>query len=168
MQSMFGVCDRSNLLRDQLQNHLSSHSEWYKPLFVRQYRMNAAQIGIQISDYELEDLWLTCVNGTNKQSYPPEPIHIFALSHLISRPIIILPFSSPVELSKRPRNLQSLANSRTNPYHFLEGFYVPYFNKNELSTRSPICLLHSNTNFYSWMTNDGNILKDLLFLTLIF
>jgi hypothetical protein len=131
----------------------------YKPLFTRQYRMTAAQLGIQISDFELDDLWLACVNGTSKQTYPPESIHIFALSHLIARPIIILPFSMPVELSKRPRNLQSMANSRTNSYHFLEGFYVPYFVKNELYTRSPICLLHNNANFYSWMTGNFTIFK---------
>lgn len=60
----------------------------------------------------------------------------------------------PVELTKRPRNLQSLASSRTNSYHIIEGFYVPYFAKNEIYTRSPICLLHNNGNFYTWVTND--------------
>lgn len=29
MQSMFGVCDRTNCLRDQLHDHLNSHSDWY-------------------------------------------------------------------------------------------------------------------------------------------
>jgi hypothetical protein len=28
MQAMFGVCDRTNVLRDQLQDHLNIHSEW--------------------------------------------------------------------------------------------------------------------------------------------
>ncbi|KAI6176845.1 hypothetical protein M3Y97_00842800 [Aphelenchoides bicaudatus] len=153
LMSMFGVCDRTRCLQDQLYEHLNSHSDWYKPAFMRQYRMAAAQLGINLTSFDLEDLWLACVSGTNKQSNPPEPIHIFALAQMISRPIVVLPFSTPVELSKRPRNLMSLANSRSHSYHFLEGFYLPYFTKNELFTRSPICLLHNNGQFYNWLTN---------------
>lgn len=122
------------------------------PLFLL---LAAAQLGITISNFELEDLWLACVSGTSNHLNPPEPIHIFALAHCVARPIIVLPFSTPLELSKRPRNLLSLASSRSNPYHILEGFYVPYFSKNEIFTRSPICLLHENGQFYNWLSNNN-------------
>lgn len=77
MQSMFGVCDRTNVLRDQLQDHMNSNACLYKSRFIRQYQMMASRLGIQISDFELDDLWLSCVNGTTNQSYPPESVKLF-------------------------------------------------------------------------------------------
>lgn len=82
-------------------------------------------------------------------------MHIFALAHLIQRPVIVLPLSAPIDCAKRPANLLSLATSRSSAYHFLEGFYVPFFSENETVTRSPLCLLHENGLFFNWVTNDG-------------
>lgn len=55
---------------------------------MRQYRMVAAQLGITLTSFELEDLWVACVSGTNKPSNPPEAVSNLLVR--ISSPILSL------------------------------------------------------------------------------
>jgi hypothetical protein len=49
---------------------------------MRQYMNIAAQLSIKWSNFELEDLWASCVSGTNNHLNPPEPVKLVALANV--------------------------------------------------------------------------------------
>ncbi|CAD5215834.1 unnamed protein product [Bursaphelenchus okinawaensis] len=154
LQSMFGVCDRYRSLKTQLHDHMLSNEARYGPVYKMQCLDMSAKVGLQLSNDDIDEMWQHAL--TVNENNPTEAIHIFALSHLLQRPIIVLPVSSIGSSSKRQANLLSLATSRSCAYHFLEGFYVPVFSEIEVVSRSPLCLIHDNGVFYNWITGDDS------------
>uniref|UniRef100_A0A1I7SSZ1 Ubiquitinyl hydrolase 1 n=1 Tax=Bursaphelenchus xylophilus TaxID=6326 RepID=A0A1I7SSZ1_BURXY len=154
LQSMFGVCDRYRALKTQLHDHIISYASRYETIYKMQCLEMSTKVGLSMTNDDIDEMWQH--NMIINEERQVEAIHIFALSHLLQRPIIILPVSPIVNNSKRPANLLSMATSRSSAYHFLEGFYVPVFLETEVVSRSPLCLIHDNGMFYSWITNDDD------------
>uniref|UniRef100_A0A0N5AKJ3 Ubiquitinyl hydrolase 1 n=1 Tax=Syphacia muris TaxID=451379 RepID=A0A0N5AKJ3_9BILA len=136
-QSLWGVVDKANILRDAIFQMLCTKES----LFRNRWASALMKSGIKFDLYTMHRYWTTIMECQVSDA-PLEKIHILVLAQVLNRPIIVL----PVEASR----LSSMRDgSRKNVKHYMEGFYPQLPGLSNYRLCAPILLGYSNGNFHA-------------------
>lgn len=83
-------------------------------------------------------------------------IHIWALAHVVCRPIVVVPMEEPLDLSQMDARDAAVASERPAHIHHYEGIYLPVLWGSQPASRSPLIIGHQNGLFYALVISDGN------------
>jgi hypothetical protein len=155
-QTMFGVCDRFNLLRSALKYTLTRSSHHFKPRWVERTQRMYRECGMSVDDNSLELEWEEIIGSVSDDAEPFEPIHIWALSHVVCRPIIVVSMEENTNVAEL-QNLEYIPPKERSPAHHFDGIYLPTLWNAAPVTRSPLIIGHQNGLFYAFVITDGKL-----------
>ncbi|TMS36405.1 hypothetical protein L596_003577 [Steinernema carpocapsae] len=154
MQFMYGICDRFSILRDALVFTLSHSTKKLELRWREHVQRMARECGLSLSESDLKRDWDDILTAATNPMYALEPIHVFALAHVVARPIIVL-MMDEAHNEEEMREKESCKNT-----HCFEGIYLPVLLPNSLCSRSPVILGYQNGSFHALVTSeifhDGN------------
>ncbi|XP_044754048.1 ubiquitin thioesterase trabid isoform X1 [Coccinella septempunctata] len=136
MQATWGVFDRDNQLRSTLAESLDRGSDIFYPRW-REYEENHASfLQYSLEEGQWEDDWQSMLQLANSPGTSLEMLHVFALAHVLRRPIIVY----GVKYVKSFRG-EALGYSR------FEGVYLPLLCEQSFCVRTPIALGYTRGHF---------------------
>lgn len=89
MQATWGVFDRDNALRRALADSLHQCGHFFYPRWKENEIIQAALLHYTVSESQLEEDWSTLLSLASQPGSSLEQLHIFALAHILRRPIIV-------------------------------------------------------------------------------
>ncbi|XP_055323331.1 ubiquitin thioesterase trabid [Sitodiplosis mosellana] len=136
MQSTWGVFDRDNVLRRALADSLHQCGNIFYPRWKEYEMLQAAVLNYTLAETQWEIDWTTLLSLANQPGSSLEQIHIFALSHIMRRPIIVY----GVKFVKSFRG-EDIGYAR------FEGLYLPLLWEQSFCIKSPIALGYTRGHF---------------------
>ncbi|XP_011292702.1 ubiquitin thioesterase trabid isoform X1 [Musca domestica] len=136
MQATWGVFDRDNILRRALADSLHQcapifYSRW------KEYEMvQASMLHFTLEEAQWQEDWSTLLSLASQPGASLEQLHIFALAHILRRPIIVY----GVKYVKSFRG-EDIGFAR------FEGVYLPLFWDQNFCIKSPIALGYTRGHF---------------------
>uniref|UniRef100_A0A1I8PCM3 ubiquitinyl hydrolase 1 n=1 Tax=Stomoxys calcitrans TaxID=35570 RepID=A0A1I8PCM3_STOCA len=136
MQATWGVFDRDNILRRALADSLHQcapifYSRW------KEYEMvQASMLHFTLEEAQWQEDWSTLLSLASQPGASLEQLHIFALAHILRRPIIVY----GVKYVKSFRG-EDIGFAR------FEGLYLPLFWDQNFCIKSPIALGYTRGHF---------------------
>ena len=138
LQSCYGVFDKDNTLRQLMYECLKNNSFYLKSRWKEHELLMAKsnQLNFTIDDSQLEQYWQDVLQLAYTPGSSLEQAHIFALCHILRRPIIV--YSIKYVKNNRRENI-SLT--------YFEGVYLPLLWESSFCFKNPITLGYTNNHF---------------------
>lgn len=164
MQTTWGVFDRDNMLRKALADSLNHCSHIFYPRW-REYESSQARLlHFSLEETQWEEDWASLVSLASQPGASLEQLHVFALAHILRRPIIV--YGVKYVKSFRGEDLG---------YARFEGVYLPLLWEASFCTRSPVSLGYTRGHFsalvpiepYSQETGANNLTNENLQITFL-
>lgn len=164
MQATWGVFDRDNILRRALSDSLHQCGHIFYPRWKEYEMIQAALLNFTLEETQWEEDWSTLLSLASQPGSSLEQLHIFALSHILRRPIIVY----GVKFVKSFRG-EDIGYAR------FEGLYLPFFWEQSFCIKSPIALGYTRGHFsalvptepYSRIEASRDEAEDVTFLPLM-
>uniref|UniRef100_A0A182XX44 ubiquitinyl hydrolase 1 n=1 Tax=Anopheles stephensi TaxID=30069 RepID=A0A182XX44_ANOST len=164
MQATWGVFDRDNTLRRALADSLHQCSHIFYPRWKENELFQAALLQYTVGEMQLEKDWNTLLSLASHPGSSLEQLHIFALAHIMRRPIIVY----GVKYVKSFRG-EDIGFAR------FEGVYLPLLWEQSFCITSPIALGYTRGHFsalvptepYSRIDATRDDREDITFLPLM-
>ncbi|XP_058448376.1 ubiquitin thioesterase trabid [Malaya genurostris] len=136
MQATWGVFDRDNTLRRALADSLHQCGRFFYPRWKENEIIQAALLHYTVSETQLEEDWSTLLSLASQPGSSLEQLHIFALAHILRRPIIV--YGVKYVKSFRGEDIG---------YARFEGVYLPLLWEQGFCLSSPIALGYTRGHF---------------------
>lgn len=136
MQATWGVFDRDNTLRRALADSLHQCDHYFYPRWKENEIFQAALLHYTVSETQLEEDWGTLLSLASQPGSSLEQLHIFALAHILRRPIIV--YGVKYVKSFRGEDIG---------YARFEGVYLPLLWEQSFCITSPIALGYTRGHF---------------------
>ncbi|KAL7727379.1 hypothetical protein ACLKA6_003037 [Drosophila palustris] len=136
MQATWGVFDRDNILRRALADTLHQCGHVFFTRWKEYEMLQASMLHFTLEDSQWEDDWSTLLSLASQPGSSLEQLHIFALAHILRRPIIV--YGVKYVKSFRGEDIG---------YARFEGVYLPLFWEQNFCTKSPIALGYTRGHF---------------------
>uniref|UniRef100_A0A183C5R2 RanBP2-type domain-containing protein n=1 Tax=Globodera pallida TaxID=36090 RepID=A0A183C5R2_GLOPA len=175
-QCMFGVCDRFNILRSALKYTLRRSSHLFKIRWLDAQLKMARDCGLSaFGQGDMENDWADVLNAVDADDECPEPIHIWALAHVVCRPIVVHSMDDPIDVDQllaavnsqsmpggdeTDANLALAKRQHNAPQNHYEGIYLPVLWASPPVTRSPLFICHRNGHFHAVVVSDDIYQRD--------
>lgn len=164
MQATWGVFDRDNALRRALADSLHQCGHFFYPRWKENEIIQAALLHYTVSESQLEEDWSTLLSLASQPGSSLEQLHIFALAHILRRPIIV--YGVKYVKSFRGEDIG---------YARFEGVYLPLLWEHSFCITSPIALGYTRGHFsalvptepYSRIDGARDDREDITFLPLM-
>ncbi|XP_058057091.1 ubiquitin thioesterase trabid [Anopheles bellator] len=164
MQATWGVFDRDNMLRRALADSLHQCGHIFLPRWKENEQFQAAMLQYTLAERQLEEDWSTLLSLASHPGSSLEQLHIFALAHIMRRPIIVY----GVKYVKSFRG-EDIGFAR------FEGVYLPLLWEQSFCITSPIALGYTRGHFsalvptepYSRIDATRDEREDITFLPLM-
>uniref|UniRef100_A0A182K2P8 ubiquitinyl hydrolase 1 n=1 Tax=Anopheles christyi TaxID=43041 RepID=A0A182K2P8_9DIPT len=164
MQATWGVFDRDNTLRRALADSLHQCSHIFYPRWKENELFQAAMLQYTVGEMQLEKDWNILLSLASHPGSSLEQLHIFALAHIMRRPIIVY----GVKYVKSFRG-EDIGFAR------FEGVYLPLLWEQSFCITSPIALGYTRGHFsalvptepYSRIDATRDDREDITFLPLM-
>lgn len=136
MQATWGVFDRDNTLRRALAESLSQSGRVFYPRWKEYEASHASFLQYSLEEGQWEEDWSSLLSLASQPGNSLEQLHVFALAHILRRPIIIY----GVKYVKSFRG-EALGYAR------FEGVYLPLLWEQSFCIRTPIALGYTRGHF---------------------
>ncbi|XP_030562654.1 ubiquitin thioesterase trabid [Drosophila novamexicana] len=136
MQATWGVFDRDNILRRALADTLHQCGHVFFARWKEYEMLQASMLHFTLEDSQWEEDWSTLLSLASQPGSSLEQLHIFALAHILRRPIIV--YGVKYVKSFRGEDIG---------YARFEGVYLPLFWEQNFCTKSPIALGYTRGHF---------------------
>lgn len=136
MQATWGVFDRDNILRRSLADSLHQCGHIFYPRWKEYEMIQAAMQNFTLEETQWEEDWTSLLSLASQPGSSLEQLHIFALSHILRRPIIV--YGVKYVKSFRGEDIG---------YARFEGLYLPLFWEQSFCIKSPIALGYTRGHF---------------------
>lgn len=136
MQATWGVFDRDNTLRRALADSLHQCGHFFYPRWKENELIQAALLHYTLADTQLEIDWSSLLTLASQPGSSLEQLHIFALAHILRRPIIV--YGVKYVKSFRGEDIG---------YARFEGVYLPLLWEQSFCITSPIALGYTRGHF---------------------
>lgn len=136
MQATWGVFDRDNTLRRALADSLHQCDHYFYPRWKENEIIQAALLHYTVSEAQLQEDWGTLLSLASQPGSSLEQLHIFALAHILRRPIIV--YGVKYVKSYRGEDIG---------YARFEGLYLPLLWEHSFCITSPIALGYTRGHF---------------------
>ncbi|XP_020813418.1 ubiquitin thioesterase trabid [Drosophila serrata] len=136
MQATWGVFDRDNILRRALADTLHQCGHVFFTRWKEYEMLQASMLHFTLEDSQFEDDWSTLLSLASQPGSSLEQLHIFALAHILRRPIIV--YGVKYVKSFRGEDIG---------YARFEGVYLPLLWDQNFCTKSPIALGYTRGHF---------------------
>ncbi|SPP88248.1 blast:Ubiquitin thioesterase trabid [Drosophila guanche] len=136
MQATWGVFDRDNILRRTLADTLHQCGHVFFTRWKEYEMLQASMLHFTLEESQWEDDWSTLLSLASQPGSSLEQLHIFALAHILRRPIIV--YGVKYVKSFRGEDIG---------YARFEGVYLPLFWDQNFCTKSPIALGYTRGHF---------------------
>lgn len=136
MQATWGVFDRDNTLRRALADSLHQCGHYLYSRWKENEILQAALLHYTVSETQLEEYWSTLLSLASQPGSSLEQLHIFALAHILRRPIIV--YGVKYVKSFRGEDIG---------YARFEGVYLPLLWEQSFCITSPIALGYTRGHF---------------------
>ncbi|XP_031350268.1 ubiquitin thioesterase trabid isoform X2 [Photinus pyralis] len=136
MQATWGVFDRDNTLRRALAESLNQGGRLFYPRWKEYEATQASLLHFSLEEGQWETDWTSLLSLASQPGTSLEQLHIFALAHILRRPIIVY----GVKFVKSFRG-EALGYAR------FEGVYLPLLWEQSFCDRTPIALGYSRGHF---------------------
>ncbi|XP_068154279.1 LOW QUALITY PROTEIN: ubiquitin thioesterase trabid [Drosophila tropicalis] len=136
MQATWGVFDRDNILRRALADTLHQCGHVFFTRWKEYEMLQASMLPFTLEDSQWEEDWSTLLSLASQPGSSLEQLHIFALAHILRRPIIV--YGVKYVKSFRGEDIG---------YARFEGVYLPLFWDQNFCTKSPIALGYTRGHF---------------------
>ncbi|XP_037730384.1 ubiquitin thioesterase trabid [Drosophila subpulchrella] len=136
MQATWGVFDRDNILRRALADTLHQCGHVFFTRWKEYEMLQASMLHFTLEDSQFEEDWSTLLSLASQPGSSLEQLHIFALAHILRRPIIV--YGVKYVKSFRGEDIG---------YARFEGVYLPLFWDQNFCTKSPIALGYTRGHF---------------------
>ncbi|XP_058821550.1 ubiquitin thioesterase trabid [Topomyia yanbarensis] len=136
MQATWGVFDRDNTLRRALADSLHQCGRFFYSRWKENEILQAALLHYTVSEAQLEEDWSTLLSLASQPGSSLEQLHIFALAHILRRPIIV--YGVKYVKSFRGEDIG---------YARFEGVYLPLLWEQGFCLSSPIALGYTRGHF---------------------
>lgn len=164
MQATWGVFDRDNTLRRALADSLHQCDHYFYPRWKENEIIQAALLHYTVSEAQLQEDWGTLLSLASHPGSSLEQLHIFALAHVLRRPIIV--YGVKYVKSYRGEDIG---------YARFEGVYLPLLWEHSFCITSPIALGYTRGHFsalvptepYSRIDATRDDREDITFLPLM-
>lgn len=141
MQATWGVFDRDNILRRALADLLNNGSHVFYPYWKEYEASQARLLHFSLEEGQWEEEWASLVSLASQPGASLEQLHIFALAHILRRPIIVY-------------GVKYVKSYRGEPIGFarFEGVYLPLLWEPSFCVRSPLSLGYTRGHFSALVT----------------
>lgn len=164
MQATWGVFDRDNTLRRALSDSLHQCGHVFYPRWKEYEMIQAALLHFTLEETQWEEDWSTLLSLASQPGSSLEQLHIFALAHILRRPIIV--YGVKYVKSFRGEDIG---------YARFEGLYLPLLWEQSFCIKSPIALGYTRGHFsalvptepYSRIEASRDDTEDVTFLPLM-
>uniref|UniRef100_A0A915J1V5 ubiquitinyl hydrolase 1 n=1 Tax=Romanomermis culicivorax TaxID=13658 RepID=A0A915J1V5_ROMCU len=136
LQATWGVFDSENSLRQALSDSLSDAANVFYPRWREFETYTADLLQYTIDEDQFARDWDLILQIASKPGSALEQVHIFALAHIIRRPIIV--YGVRIVKSFRGESID---------YARFEGLYLPLLWEPSFCWRSPVCLGYTRGHF---------------------
>ncbi|XP_054726778.1 ubiquitin thioesterase trabid [Anastrepha obliqua] len=136
MQATWGVFDRDNTLRRALADTLHQCGPIFYPRWKEYEKWQASMLHFTLEDAQWQDDWSNLLSLASQPGSSLEQLHIFALAHILRRPIIV--YGVKYVKSFRGEDIG---------YARFEGLYLPLFWDQNFCIKSPIALGYTRGHF---------------------
>ncbi|XP_014089827.3 ubiquitin thioesterase trabid [Bactrocera oleae] len=136
MQATWGVFDRDNTLRRALADTLHQCGPIFYPRWKEYEKWQASMLHFTLEDAQWQEDWSNLLSLANQPGSSLEQLHIFALAHILRRPIIV--YGVKYVKSFRGEDIG---------YARFEGLYLPLFWDQNFCIKSPIALGYTRGHF---------------------
>lgn len=136
MQATWGVFDRDNTLRRALAESLHQGGHVFYPRWKEYESSQASLLHFSLDEGQWEEDWASLLSLASQPGASLEQLHVFALAHVLRRPIIIY----GVKYVKSFRG-EALGYAR------FEGVYLPLLWEQSFCVRTPIALGYTRGHF---------------------
>ncbi|EDV94568.1 ubiquitin thioesterase trabid [Drosophila grimshawi] len=136
MQATWGVFDRDNILRRALADTLHQCGHVFFTRWKEYEMLQASMLHFTLEESQWEEDWSTLLSLASQPGSSLEQLHIFALAHILRRPIIV--YGVKYVKSFRGEDIG---------YARFEGVYLPLFWEQNFCTKSPIALGYTRGHF---------------------
>ncbi|CAH0556130.1 unnamed protein product [Brassicogethes aeneus] len=136
MQATWGVFDRDNALRRALAESLSQGGHVFYPRWKEYEASQASFLQYSLDEGQWEEDWTSLVSLASQPGTSLEQLHVFALAHILRRPIIVY----GVKYVKSFRG-EALGYAR------FEGVYLPLLWEQSFCVRTPLALGYTRGHF---------------------
>ncbi|KAL5282955.1 ZRANB1 family protein [Megaselia abdita] len=136
MQATWGVFDRDNTLRRALADSLHQCSNIFYSRWKEYEESQAAILNFSLDETQWEEDWSTLLSLASQPGSSLEALHIFALAHILRRPIIV--YGIKYVKSFRGEDIG---------YARFEGVYLPIIWEQSFCIKSPIALGYTRGHF---------------------
>lgn len=136
MQATWGVFDRDNTLRRALAESLNQGGRIFYPRWKEYEATQASLLHFSLDEGQWEEDWTSLLSLASQPGTSLEQLHIFALAHILRRPIIVY----GVKYVKSFRG-EALGYAR------FEGVYLPLLWEQSFCIRTPIALGYTRGHF---------------------
>ncbi|KAF5303481.1 hypothetical protein FQA39_LY09944 [Lamprigera yunnana] len=136
MQATWGVFDRDNALRRALAESLNQGGRLFYPRWKEYEATQASLLHFSLEEGQWEEDWTSLLSLASQPGTSLEQLHIFALAHILRRPIIVY----GVKYVKSFRG-EALGYAR------FEGVYLPLLWEQSFCIRTPIALGYTRGHF---------------------
>jgi len=136
LQATWGVFDRDNALRKKLYEALSEGHHKFFPRWQEAEEIQASEMNYTLEDYQWKDDWSNIVGLAATAGNSLEQMHVFALAHILRRPIIIYAV----------KFVKSLRGETIDLARF-EGVYLPLLWDAQFCWKNPIVLGYTRGHF---------------------
>lgn len=135
-QSTWGIFDRDNVLRNALYVSLSEGASRFFPRWKEWEEMQATTMQFSLDEDQWEQDWASVLSLASQPGTSLEQTHVFALAHIVRRPIIIY----GVKFVRSFRG-ETLGLAR------FQGVYLPLLWEKSFCWKSPIVLGYTRGHF---------------------
>lgn len=136
LQATYGVFDKENTLRRALADSLIEGGRAFERRWRECEAMAAKALHFTLDERQLSRDWQILVQASKMVGEPLEQLHVFALAHIMRRPIIVYSI----------KWLKSWKGERLAPTCF-EGVYLPLLWEISFCSKSPIALGYTRGHF---------------------
>jgi len=136
LQATWGVFDRDNTLRRALSDSLNEGACYFYPRWKEYETMQAQSLHFSLDEYQWQNDWTSILHIASQPGAALEQIHIFALAHILRRPIIV--YGIHYVKSFRGENIDIAR---------FQGVYIPTLWESSFCWKIPIALGYTRGHF---------------------
>ncbi|KAJ8934029.1 hypothetical protein NQ318_014200 [Aromia moschata] len=111
MQATWGVFDRDNTLRRTLAESLGQGGHVFYPRWKEYESSHASFLQYSLEEGQWEEDWTSLLSLASQPGTSLEQLHVFALAHILRRPIIVLESNTSRALGVRPLGMRDLRST---------------------------------------------------------
>lgn len=141
LQATWGIFDTDNTLRNALSESLSDAAMMFYPRWKEYESYQAEMLQFSLDEAQWQNDWALLLSIASQPGAALEQTHIFCLSHILRRPIIVY----GIKYVKSFRG-ETLGFAR------FQGIYLPLLWEKSFCWKSPIALAYTRGHFSSLVT----------------